>query len=99
MKLEKNITIYGNMLQDLVDYVNNGWEKNYKVSDVVGVEWGRTYLFVHFNKEDFTKDAYPVNFMLTLITTSDNTVEKMAEQYFTLTAAEKDRFLRLTDNQ
>jgi len=64
MKLDKNITIHESMLEDFVDYVNKGWEKNYTVKDVVGVEWGKTYLFVHFNKEDFTKDAYPVKFNL-----------------------------------
>lgn len=64
MELDKNITIHESMLKDFVEYVNKGWEKNYTVKDVVGVEWGRTYLFVHFNKEDFTKDAYPVRFNL-----------------------------------
>lgn len=64
MKLDKNITIHESMLEDFVEYVNKGWKKNYTVEDVVGVEWGRTYLFVHFNKEDFTKDAYPVRFHL-----------------------------------
>jgi hypothetical protein len=64
MKLEKNITIHESMLKDFVEYVNKGWEKNYTVKDVVGVEWGRTYLFVHFNKEDFTKDVYPIRFNL-----------------------------------
>ena len=64
MTLEKNITIYENMLKDFVEYVNKGWDKNYTVEDVVGVEWGRTFLFVHFNKEDFTADAYPVRFNL-----------------------------------
>jgi hypothetical protein len=64
MKLDKNITIHESVLEDFVEYVNKGWEKHYTVKDVVGVEWGRTYLFVHFNKEDFTKDAYPVRFNL-----------------------------------
>lgn len=64
MKLETNITIHESMLKDFVEYVNKGWDKNYTVNDVVGVEWGRTFLFVHFNKEEFTKDAYPVRFNL-----------------------------------
>lgn len=64
MVLEKNITIHESMLKDFVEYVNKGWEKNYTVKDIVGVEWGKTYLFVHFNKEDFTKDAYPIRFNL-----------------------------------
>lgn len=64
MKLEKNITIHESMLEDFVEYVNKGWEKHYTVEDVVSVELGRGYLFVHFNKEDFTEDAYPVRFNL-----------------------------------
>lgn len=64
MKLDKNITIHENLLKDFVEYVNKGWEKNYTVEDVVGVEWDRTFLFVHFNKKDFTKDAYPIRFNL-----------------------------------
>lgn len=62
MNLRENITIYDNILEDLVAYVNNGWEKHYKVEDVCGIEWGKGFLFVHFNKEEFTKDAYPVKF-------------------------------------
>ena len=64
MTLEKNITIHESMLKDFVEYVNKGWEKHYTVEDVVGVEWGKGYLFVHFNKENFTEDAYPVRFNL-----------------------------------
>ena len=64
MKLEKNITIHESMLKDFVEYVNKGWGKHYAVKDVAGVEWGRTHLFVHFNKENFTEDAYPVRFNL-----------------------------------
>lgn len=66
MKLDKNITVYESMLKDFVEYVNKGWAKNYTVEDVVGIEWGRTYLFVHFNKENFTEDAYPIKFNLNL---------------------------------
>lgn len=64
MALEKNITIDESMLKDFVEYVNEGWDKHYTVEDVVGIEWAKTYLFVHFNKEDFTKDAYPIRFKL-----------------------------------
>ena len=67
MKLDKNITIYESMLKDFVEYVNKGWDKNYTVKDVVGVEWSKTFLFVHFNKEDFTKDAYPIKFDLNFV--------------------------------
>lgn len=66
MKLEKNITIYEDMLKDFVEYVNGGWDKHYRVEDVVGIEWANKFLFVHFNKEDFTKEAYPIKFTLTL---------------------------------
>ena len=66
MKLEQNITIYGDILEELVGYVNKGWRKTYRVEDIVGIEWGMKFLFVHFNKEEFTKDAYPVNFSLML---------------------------------
>lgn len=64
MNLEKNITIHESMLKDFVEYINKGWKKNYTIKDIVGVECGRTYFFVHFNKEDFTEDAYPVRFNL-----------------------------------
>lgn len=66
MTLQKNITIYGDVLQELVDYVNKGWGKSYTIQDVAGVELGKKFLFVHFDKDDFTKDAYPINFTLTI---------------------------------
>ena len=44
----------------MVEYVNNGWKTDYKVEDVVGMEINSTFIFVHFNKEDYTKDAYPI---------------------------------------
>jgi hypothetical protein len=66
MTLQNNITIYGDVLQELVDYVNKGWRKNYTIQDVVGFELGKNFMFVHFNKDDFTKDAYPINFTLTI---------------------------------
>lgn len=64
MVLKENITIYSDLLQEIVDYVNNGWEMNYTIQDVVGIELGKKFLFVHFNKTDFTKEAYPVIFTL-----------------------------------
>ena len=67
MKLEKNITIHESMLKAFVEYVNLGWDKNYTVEDVVGVEWGRTFLFVHFNEKDFHEEAYPVRFKLDFV--------------------------------
>lgn len=66
MKLQNNITIYQDVLQELVDCVNKGWSMNYTIKDVVGVELGKKFLFVHFNGNDFTKDAYPINFTLTI---------------------------------
>jgi hypothetical protein len=66
MVLKENITIYNDLLQEFVDYVNNGWEKNYTIQDIVGIELGKKFLFVHFNKNDFSKEAYPVNFTLSL---------------------------------
>ncbi len=66
MTLQKNITIYGDVLQELVYYVNKGWDMNYTIQDVVGFELGKKFMFVHFNNDDFTKDAYPINFTLNL---------------------------------
>lgn len=66
MTLQKNITIYGDVLQELVDYVNKGWDMNYTIQDVVGFELGKKFMFVTFKKDDFTKDAYPINFTLNL---------------------------------
>lgn len=66
MVLKENITFYEDLLQEFVDYVNNGWEKNYTIQDIVGIELGKKFLFVHFNKNDFSKEVYPVNFTLSL---------------------------------
>ena len=63
--LEKGVKIYNNILKRCVDYVNAGWKKSYKVEDVVGVELDNTFLFVHFNKTDYTKDAYPIGIEIT----------------------------------
>lgn len=65
MALEKGIKIYKTFLKRCVKYVNAGWEKSYKVKDVVGVELDNTFLFVHFNKTDYTKDAYPIGIEIT----------------------------------
>lgn len=61
MVLEKGIKVYGDILKRCVEYVNNGWQLSYKVEDIVGIELGNTFMFVHFNKEDYTKDAYPIS--------------------------------------
>lgn len=66
MTLQKNITIYKDILQELVDYVNNGWKTNYTIKDVAGFELGKGFMFVHFNSDDFSAEAYPINFTLTL---------------------------------
>lgn len=64
MILENGIKIYDNLLQKCVEYVNGGWDKSYKVEDIAGIELGLTFMFVHFNKEDYTKDAYPIKIEL-----------------------------------
>ena len=53
MVLKENITFYDDLLQEFVDYVNNGWKKNYTIQDVVGIELGKKFLFVHFNKKAY----------------------------------------------
>ena len=60
MTLEKGNKIYQSFLQRCVDYINSGWDLHYTVKDVVGIELDNTFVFVHFNKEDYTKDAYPI---------------------------------------
>ena len=61
MILENGIKVYEPLLKKCVKYVNEGWKMSYKVEDVTGIELGETYMFVHFNKEDYTKDAYPIS--------------------------------------
>lgn len=60
MILEKGIKIYDSILEKCVNYVNEGWETSYKKEDIVGIELALTFLFVHFNEEDYTKEAYPI---------------------------------------
>ena len=64
MILESGIKVYNTLLKKCVEYVNKGWGTAYGVEDVVGIEFGTTFLFVHFNKEDYTKDAYPITISL-----------------------------------
>lgn len=64
MILEKGIKIYDSILEKCVDYVNSGWKTSYKKEDIVGIELAMTYMFVHFNAEDYTKDAYPITIEL-----------------------------------
>lgn len=66
MTLEKGTKVYGKLLKKLVEYVNNGWGTTYTAEDVVGVEIDTTFIFVHFNKEDYTKDAYPISIEIIL---------------------------------
>ncbi len=61
MILETGNKIYGDFLQRCVNYVNIGWGTNYKIEDVAGIELSDKFLFVHFNKEEYTKEAYPIN--------------------------------------
>lgn len=66
MTLKNGIKVYGRLLEKLVEYVNNGWKTTYTAEDVVGVEIDTTFIFVHFNKEDYTKDAYPISIEIIL---------------------------------
>ena len=66
MTLEKGIKIYNRLLKKLVEYVNKGWDMKYRLEDVVGIEIDTTFIFVHFNKEDYTKDAYPISIEIIL---------------------------------
>ena len=60
MTLKNGIKVYGRLLEKCVEYVNEGWDKNYTTEDVVGIEIDTTFMFVHFDKEDYTIDAYPI---------------------------------------
>lgn len=60
MTLENGIKVYNRLLNKCVEYVNKGWDMNYTTEDIVGIEISTTFMFVHFNKEDYTKDAYPI---------------------------------------
>lgn len=60
MILENGIKIYDRLLKKCVEYVNNGWCVNYRLEDIAGIEIDTTFMFIHFNKEDYTKDAYPI---------------------------------------
>ena len=61
MVLETGIKVYGGLLKDCVKYVNDGWKMSYQVKDIVGLELSNNFLFVHFNKTDYSKDAYPIS--------------------------------------
>ena len=61
MILENGIKVYDRLLKKCVEYVNNGWRMNYCLEDIAGIEIDTTFIFVHFNKEDYTKDAYPIS--------------------------------------
>lgn len=60
MVLENGIKVYNRLLVKCVEYVNKGWDMNYTTEDIAGIEISTTFMFVHFNKEDYTKDAYPI---------------------------------------
>ena len=60
MILENGIKIYNRLIKKCVEYVNKGWDMRYCREDVVGIEIDTTFIFVHFNNEDYTKDAYPI---------------------------------------
>lgn len=64
--LEKGIKVYPKLLKRCVEYVNKGWDMRYRLEDVAGIEIDTTFIFVHFNKEDYTKDAYPISIEIIL---------------------------------
>lgn len=64
MVLETGIKVYNSLLKKCVDYVNNGWGTNYQIEDIAGIELGNTFMFVHFNKEDYSKQTYPITISL-----------------------------------
>lgn len=66
MTLEKGTKVYGRLLEKLAEYVNNGWKTTYKTEDIVGIEIDTTFIFVHFNKEEYTKEAYPISIEIVL---------------------------------
>ena len=60
MILENGMKVYNALIERCVNYVNKGWCMSYKPTDLVGLEIDNTFIFAHFNKEDYTKDAYPI---------------------------------------
>ena len=64
MILETGIKIYDHLLKKCVEYVNRGWDMNYTTEDIGGIEIFATSMFVHFNKEDYSKEAYPITISL-----------------------------------
>ena len=60
MILTKGIKVYNRLLEKAVECVNNGWKTDYKVEDVVGMDINSTFIFVHFKKEDYKEDLYPI---------------------------------------
>lgn len=67
MTLERGIKIYSNLLKKCLEYVNKGWDMKYRYEDIVGVEISDTYIFVHFDKEDYTSNAYPIPIEITFL--------------------------------
>lgn len=55
--LKSNIRIYGNLLDKFTKYVNDQWGMDYTPADIVGVDWGATFLFVHFKT---IGNGYPI---------------------------------------
>ena len=68
MILERGtIKVYNKLLEKCVEYVNDGWKTKYGVKDIIGIEFETTYMIVHFNKGDYTKEAYPIMIELDFI--------------------------------
>ena len=61
MALENGIIVYDGLIKKCVEYVNKGWHMEYHLKDVIGIEINTTFILVHFNKKDYSKDAYPIS--------------------------------------
>lgn len=61
MILEQGIKVYNPLLEKALAYVNRGWRMDYKLEDIAGLEISTTFIFLHFNKEDYSKEAYPIS--------------------------------------
>lgn len=61
MVLEQGVKVYQSLLEQTLDYVNKNWRMSYKLEDIAGLEIGLHYMFLHFDKENYSKKAYPIN--------------------------------------
>lgn len=61
MILEKGIKVYGDLIERCVEFVNRWWHKEYEKTDVAGLEISTTFIFIHFDKEVYENEAYPIS--------------------------------------